>query len=154
MALAILPLKSRHGRNYKTDVREILGVGPLQLADESIFLSESGPYAAAAENAVIARLDSLADTLTENPRDLYFAALYALAFNVFDVVKQTDVKTERGPDFSIERNLDALMAYKNVQIRGAFCRHMDNLGIENTAMPVIEAMPGTTGAIHDRPDGS
>ena len=152
--LRILNRKDCHGHDYKEDVRGLLWVKKFQLHDDNIFINETSPVVKDVEDNLIEHLDSFDDALSEMPDDLYAAALFLLAYTICDRVWRTDIKSERGPDFAIERNLDPLTDRKFDEFMGGYIRHMDNLGVTIAVMPVISVMIGDSTQTRPRVDGT
>jgi hypothetical protein len=152
--LRILNQKACHKRDYKEDVRGLLGVAKFALPDAHILIAETSPLVKAVEDNLIEHLDSFDDALSEKPTDLYAAAMFLLAYTICDRVWRTDIKSERGPDFAIERNVAALANYKFNTFQGGYIRHMENLGVAIASMPVISVMIGDSTQTRPRVDGT
>ena len=157
IALRILDQTTDHGRTFANDLRAILGVTSVVLADTDARINGVSPFTLQAENFAIENAPDWADYTTPataaKPEFLYFyfIALYRLACLVGDGVHDPSLLSEKSPDFAYTRSAEGMLAMKD-RVCGEAYNWIELLGgaVRTNRVAIVD---GSTGSLHTRGNG-
>lgn len=138
-----MDILDKTARNYKNDVRMVLGAKAALLPDNDARLDDGSPFILQAESTIKQIVTDWAAVLAADATkyQLYWAVVYSLACLLWPGIFEPEVIREKTPDFEVQRHAGAIEAAHK-----AICDHagywLAELGY-SAAAPMIDVLEGS-----------
>ncbi len=148
-------------REFRNDVRELLGCSSAALADTSIYLVANSPELLYAERQIKALVTDYADFYVAIDAEgydaqkclaLYVATCAMVALSLWDEIYDPALIREKAPDYEYQINPD-LLPRRQEALRTRMRTYLDYLGVEVSEQELVYIIQGSDATTHVRADG-